>query len=197
MTAARQVHDWKDTLTVLQYLQEQNPFSLDPSLRSISTGMHAYPTVNVDEAVAVEDMILTEMNGTTPAVNTFQKKNQVVTLGLKSSSVKIDGDRIPIDPLLLFQRLTTVMQSSYDLELAFKHEFCSYLPALFDSSLLLHEADMPALADTVWKICKVVSQQISQMMGFSMSWMMEHFYNASHGLVVLHMETSAASTQNM
>ena len=156
MTAARQVRDWKDILTVLQYLQEQNPFSLDPSLRSISTGRHAYSTVNVDEAVAVEDMILTQMNGTTPAENTFQKKNQVVTLGLKSSSVKIDGDRIPIDSLLLFQRLTTVMQSSDDLELAFKHEFCSYPPALFDSSLLLYEADMPALTDAIWKICESV-----------------------------------------
>ena len=86
-TAARQAHDWKDTLTVLQHLQEQNPFSLDTSLWSISTGVHAHPTANVDEAVAVGDMILTQMNGTTPAEYTFQKKNQVLTLGLKSSSV--------------------------------------------------------------------------------------------------------------
>ena len=32
MTAARQSSDQKDTLTVLQYLQERNPFSLNPSL---------------------------------------------------------------------------------------------------------------------------------------------------------------------
>ena len=152
MTAARQARDWKDT--ILQYLQEWNPFSLDPSLQSISTGVHAHSTVNVDEAVAVGNMILTQMNGTTPAEYTFQKKNQVVTLSLKLSSVKIDGDRIQIDPLFLLQRLTTVMQSSDDLELAFKQEFCSYPPALFDSSLLLHEADKPALVNTVWKICE-------------------------------------------
>lgn len=116
--------------------------------------MHAHPTVNADKAVAVGDMILTLMNGTTPAEYTFQKKNQVVTLALKSSSVKIDGDRIQIDPLLLFQRLTTVMQSSDDLESAFKHELCSYPSALFDSSLLLREADKPALADAIWKVCE-------------------------------------------
>ena len=29
MKVARQACDWKDTLTVLQYLQEQNLFSLD------------------------------------------------------------------------------------------------------------------------------------------------------------------------
>ena len=31
MTKARQVRDWKDTLTVLQHLKERNPFSSDPS----------------------------------------------------------------------------------------------------------------------------------------------------------------------
>ena len=46
------------------------------------------------------------------------------------------------------------MQSSDDLELAFKHELCSYPPALFDSSLLLHKADKLTLADAIWKICK-------------------------------------------
>ncbi len=155
MTAARQACDWKDTLTVLlQYLQERNPFSSDSSLRSIATGVHAHPTVNVDKAVAIGDMILTSMNGTTPAEYTFKKRNQAVTLGLKSSSVKINGDRIQIDPLLLFQRLTTVIQSSDDLESAFKHELCSYPSALFDSSLLLREADKPALADAIWKACE-------------------------------------------
>ena len=43
MIAARQACDWKDTVTVLQNLQEWNPFSLDPSLQSISTGVHAHP----------------------------------------------------------------------------------------------------------------------------------------------------------
>ena len=68
--------------------------------------------------------------------------------------MEIEGDRILIDPLFLFQRLTTAMQSSDDLELAFKHELCSYPPALSDSSLLLHEADKPALADVIRKICE-------------------------------------------
>jgi len=81
----------------------------------------AHPTVNVDEAVAVGDMILTEMNGTRPSDYTFHKKKQAVTLGLKSSSVNIDEDGLQID-------------------------------ALFDSSLLLNEANKPALADVMWKM---------------------------------------------
>ena len=31
---------------------------------------------------------------------------------------------------------------------------CSYPPALFDSSLLLREADKPTLTDAIWKICE-------------------------------------------
>jgi len=89
-------------------------------------------------------------------LSTHFRKKKAVTLNLKLSSVKVDGDIIQIDPLLLFQRLTTVMQSSDNLELAFKHELCSYPPALFDSSLLLHETDKPALAiaDAIWKTCE-------------------------------------------
>ena len=73
---------------------------------------------------------------------------------MKSSSVKIDGDKIQIDPQLLFQRLTTVIQSSDELESAFKHELCSYPSGLFDSSLLLLEADKPAVADAIWNACE-------------------------------------------
>ena len=50
MSKARQARDWKDTLAVVHYVQERNPFSNDPSLRNIATGVHAHPTGNVDTA---------------------------------------------------------------------------------------------------------------------------------------------------
>lgn len=50
ITKARQVRDWKDTLAVLQYLQERNLFSNDPRLQSIAIGVHAHSTVNFDTA---------------------------------------------------------------------------------------------------------------------------------------------------
>ena len=62
-----------------------------------------------------------------------------------------NGD-VQVDPLLLFQRLITVVQTSDKLRSAFQHELCSYPPALFDSSLLLREAHKPALADAIWRL---------------------------------------------
>ena len=50
MTMARQARDWKDTHTILSYLQENSSFSSDTSLRSLSTGVHACSRVNVDQA---------------------------------------------------------------------------------------------------------------------------------------------------
>uniref|UniRef100_UPI00358ECD2A uncharacterized protein n=1 Tax=Myxine glutinosa TaxID=7769 RepID=UPI00358ECD2A len=149
MTKARQSRDWKDTLTVLSYLQEHNPFSNDPSFRNIATGENALSTVNVDTAQSVGTAILKSMDGLTPAEFTFKRKDQAVTLGMQSS-VRIDGDQIQVDPQLLFQRLVIVAQNSDELESALKYELCSYPPALFDSSLLLREAKKPALADAIW-----------------------------------------------
>jgi len=151
MTKARQSRDWKDTLSALQYLQERNPFSSDPRLRNIATGVHAHPTVNVDTAHAVGAKILKSMDGKTPAEYTFKRKDQVVTLGMKSS-VKIDGEQVQVDPQLLFQRLITVAQTAEELESAFKYELCSYPPALFDSSLQLREAHKPVFADAIWDL---------------------------------------------
>ena len=65
MSKARQARDWKDTPAVVQYLQERNPFSNDPSLRNIATGVHAQPTVNVDTAHSFGAAILKSMEGKT------------------------------------------------------------------------------------------------------------------------------------
>ena len=79
------------------------------------------------------------------------KLHAVVTLGTKNS-VRIDGDDVQVDPLLLFQSIITVAQTSDELESAFKHELCSHPPALFDSSRLLREVHKPALADSISRL---------------------------------------------
>ena len=75
-----------------------------------------------------------------------------LSLLVQRNNVSIDKDDVQVDPLLLFQRLITVAQTSDELESAFKHELCSYPPALFDASLLLREAHKPALTDAIWRL---------------------------------------------
>ena len=101
LTQVRRARDWKDTKTLLSYLHDRNPFTSDPSLRSICTGVHAHSTVNVDKAKDVGDAILVNMEGMTAAEYTFKRNDQAITLDTKSA-VRIDGIAVQIDPQLLF-----------------------------------------------------------------------------------------------
>ena len=78
MTRARQDRDWKDTNTVLKYLQERSPFTQDTTLRNISTGINAHSTVNVGSAKDVGSALLAGMEGKTVAEHTFKRNDQAV-----------------------------------------------------------------------------------------------------------------------
>ena len=158
MTQARQARDWKDTQTLLSHLQETNPFTPDPGLRNICTGVHAHCSVNVDTTKDVGNAILASMIGKTVADYTFKRCDQVVTLNTKAA-VKIDSVSVQIDPQLLFQRLT---KAADNIENIFKYELCSYPPALFDSSLLLREPQKPALANAIWDTLAQNTPEISE-----------------------------------
>ena len=80
MAQSRQVRDWKDIQTLLSYLQQRSPFSSDPVLRNICTGVHAHSNVNVDTAKVVGNAILSSMEGTTPADYTFKRNRHAITL---------------------------------------------------------------------------------------------------------------------
>ena len=85
-----------------------------------------------------------------------KKKDTVVTMDSKSCA-KIDGQSLPVDPQLLFQRLLTVArETSENLADIFKYELCNRPPALFDPSGLPTEANKPGLADAIWSVGKGV-----------------------------------------
>ena len=123
MAKSRQARDWKDVQTHLTYLQERNPFTCDHSLHSISNGVHAHSTVNVDTAKAVGNAIIASMEGKIAADFSFRKSDQVVTLNAKTA-VKIDGDTVHIDPQLHFQRLTIAAKEVDNIESIFTSSSC-------------------------------------------------------------------------
>jgi hypothetical protein len=97
-----------------------------------------------------------------------------------------------MDPKLLFQRLTTGKPTG-QLEELFKHELCSYPPALWQSRLIVRAAQTPALIDTMSVLISdddVGSEDQSQyaLDGDSLS-------HRTHGSVASSTMTSAGSTQ--
>ena len=101
-----QNRDWQDLRNIYTCIKERNPFQIEGQLINISNGMHAHATFNVELAIDVGMKILNDMNGRTPANHSFKKKDQAITLAVKSS-VKVQDDKLQVDPDLLFQRLAS------------------------------------------------------------------------------------------
>lgn len=67
------------------------------------------------------------------------------------NAVKADGEEINVDPLLLFQRLSSVAKN-LDLESALKSELSNYPLSLFEFCGVLLEPQKSTFADSIWKI---------------------------------------------
>ena len=149
---SRIARDEKDTLLLLSYLQQRNPFQNDEgdnSLRSIETGVTADSAVNVEQAKEIGTRALHDMVGKKVKDYSFKKSQQVVTLNDKSS-VKVNGEVVPVDPQLLFQRLTTAANRYVsDISEVFKYELSSIPSSLFDNSGFMREPQKSALAQAI------------------------------------------------
>jgi len=64
--------------------------------------------------------------------------------------VKIAGEDIHIDPLLLFQRLIIAGAQQDILQDALSYELRGYAPSLFERRSVLLRANKPALAKDIW-----------------------------------------------
>ena len=103
----------------------------------------------MENAREVGQSILDSMTGKAAAEYSFTMSNQAITFSAMSS-IKVDGEKIQVDPQLLFQRLIIASQSLDDMSAIFKYELCSYPSSLFDSSLMHLKPQKPALADAIW-----------------------------------------------
>jgi hypothetical protein len=83
---ARKERDRKDTLAILEYLCDRNPFTSNVSLRNIETGVVAEPDVNVDKAENIGTRTLEMMKGENVLSFNFKKSNQAVTLAAKTKT---------------------------------------------------------------------------------------------------------------
>ena len=153
VSPSRNKRDINDISKLSEFLHNMSPFSGDATLHNIATGVTANKNVDVDVARSVGCKIIESMIGSSPENYTFKKSNTAVTQGSKTS-VSVDGEILIIDPLLMFQRLVTVLKDAEDVEPqnVFTYELCTYPPSLFDAEGVLREATKASLADAIWKL---------------------------------------------
>ena len=89
----------------------------------------------------------------------FKKRKEAVTMSIKPA-VKIGGERVSVDPQLLFQRLLHVAGGDLSkLEEIFKHELTALPSFLFDDSGFMRGSSKHLLAKHLWVPVKVASSK--------------------------------------
>ena len=82
---ARQITDIKDTLALIRYLKERDPFTQNAFLFNIANGVTALENVDVDSAQDIGNNILKSMVGKSVEY-TFRKVDEAVTLASNQPS---------------------------------------------------------------------------------------------------------------
>lgn len=133
---AKILRDNKDCTKMYEWLQEHLPFTQNPHLYSLSTGVVA--DSRVDCHIAWDK----GMKGITRAVDNFnfgnvrfQRKDRVQPLSIMNNGMKIENDVFPTNPITLFQRISVAKSSDDELEQFLSHDLGPYSFSLFDNGL--------------------------------------------------------------
>ncbi|KAG7165603.1 hypothetical protein Hamer_G013102 [Homarus americanus] len=147
-TEARMKRDHSDLEKIKEKLSTCMPFSPDPSLRNIITGLVAKEDVNVHEYETVGNEIIEKMVGKPVFGISFKWKDRAKTLA-HESTIKFAQGRT-IDPALLFQRFL-VLSKTRDLSLedVMSYELSPFPTALFEAKEIFRKAGKPQIAHTV------------------------------------------------
>lgn len=114
-------------------------YPLDPeshgngSLLNIVSGKFANPEVNVDNAVDLGAMILTEFEASWPEGFRAPILKRVKTFAEKTKRMKVAGKEV-VDPEAIYNRVIGLLVSQRDLDLqaVFATELTAYPPSMFE-----------------------------------------------------------------
>ena len=92
----------------------------------------------------------------------FPVSRKAKTLAARPEVI-IGGQKVTVDPQLLFQRLSvaTSTQTYKAKQEAFGFELCSYAPSLFDPRLFMRNGNKSELADALWKLAARDNVQVA------------------------------------
>ena len=140
-----QSRDSKDRSVFVAWLQDHSPFAgyHADQLVSLSTGIVADASVNCDDAVEIGQRAASEMSGKKFRDIKLRRKDKVVTIGAKHKTMQVRGQQVEVNPTLLFNRITCVLNTSSDMELFLTFELAPQPPALFQDGVMLKQQRVP------------------------------------------------------
>ena len=158
LKASRINRDTSDIRKLVEVFNERGVFSSSfTKLVSLSTGLIADESVNVEDARSVRDNILQSMVGETVSAYSFSQKNQAKTLASAVYVKTPSGGQIGLDPQHLYQRLLLMGVGDIPLAELLGYELCSIPAALFDNYMRMRTGDK---AELIHHLVKLVPESV-------------------------------------
>lgn len=145
--------DIKDTVKLLDWFRQHNPFAVNEKLIGLESGVTANDcdSVTCDNADLVGVSIQSTLDGLKFLEASIKKKSCVKTLKhLIVGGHHVDKKVIDIDPATLFYRFLILAERSADIPSYFKYELTTTPCSLF-KDFTMNKADKPALVKAITK----------------------------------------------
>lgn len=140
---ARIKRDTKDVQTLQKFLSQHNPFEDVDNLRNIVTELIGTEEVNCYDALNVGILAMQGIDGQYFNDIIVSKKDKVISLHGVNSKLKIGDNIVPVDPLLLFQRICVMKKNDEELQSYLKFELAPYRLSLFDDVGMRKQRKLP------------------------------------------------------
>ncbi|GFY50124.1 uncharacterized protein TNIN_488681 [Trichonephila inaurata madagascariensis] len=131
---SRVKRDNTDVSKLVKWFALHNPFPNTQQLVSLASVMVGNDQINCHKAheIGLVSMV-SKITGLKFNEIKLKRSDQVLPLLIVNKSVKINGCRVSIDPLLLFQRITVSKQFERNLQEYSQYELSPYLSSLIDN----------------------------------------------------------------
>ncbi|XP_044579087.1 uncharacterized protein LOC123261518 [Cotesia glomerata] len=124
--------DARDIRRLLEWFSTHDPFPEVNKIVSIASGVVGDDKINCYKAREVGLASMAKMTGLTFNNIKLKRADKVVPLLAMTSSIKVHEEKVPIDPVLLFQRMSITAAFQDKIEKYFEYELAPYLLSLFD-----------------------------------------------------------------
>ncbi|GBN59827.1 hypothetical protein AVEN_191614-1 [Araneus ventricosus] len=130
---SRVKRDTEDIKKLLEWFLLHDSFPVVENIISIASGVVGDEKINCHNAREVGITSMTRMFGQTFNNIKLKRVDKVLSLLIISSAIKVHDEKVPIDPVLLFQRMSITKSFEDELQTFFKYELAHYPLSLFDA----------------------------------------------------------------
>ena len=178
VTRAQMKKDENAVNAIVGWLEEVNPFDATRDSKivvSFSTGFSSTPDdpVNADQAEEVGRAMQAKMDGKT-VLDTMETKHKVKSLENLRSGPKVNGKKLVIDSLKLFNRLIIISEREVKTKQALQFELTPTPMSLFDKDQKLRKSDKAALARVLKAFVELVEKHPSTSLVIDGGWLLHN-----------------------